>query len=208
VRDLFNRFEIAEEVEDARARAASLHAGIPEGNIRSVEYLGYHLRTLLHRNDCLGMEASIESRFPFLDLAVVETAVNMPYRYKIRRSPFVFEKAHPFMRDKWVVRKVADRYLPRALSQRIKIGFWTTAFERMRVSARYFEDSFVSELLSLSRRQVGLMVERADPELLVRLLHLDVWARVCLRGEPVDAPLPRLRDHVGILPPSPRSRRT
>ena len=104
------------------------------------------------------------------------------------------------MRDKWVVRKVADRYLPRALSQRIKIGFWTTAFERMRVSASYFEGSFIQDLLGLSRRQVDLMVERADPELLVRLLHLDVWARVCLRGEPVDASLPRLRDGVRIIP--------
>jgi asparagine synthase (glutamine-hydrolysing) len=42
-----------------------------EGNIRSVEYLGYHLRTPLHWNDSLGMDASVESRFPFLDPEVV-----------------------------------------------------------------------------------------------------------------------------------------
>ena len=119
---LFSRFEMAEGVRDARVAAASLGAKVPEGNIRCVEYLGYHLQTLLHRNDCLGMEASIESRFPFLDLDVVATAVNTPYRYKMRYSPFVLEKAHPFMRDKWVVREVANRYLPRELSRGCPTG--------------------------------------------------------------------------------------
>jgi len=202
IRGLFNRFETAEDIQDARARAASLTTSVPEGNIRSVEYLGYHLRTLLHRNDSLGMEASIESRFPFLDLEVVAAAVNTPYRHKIRYSPFLLEKAHPFVRDKWVVREVANRYLPRQLSQRTKLGFWTTAFERMRVSERYFDDSFPRELFGLSRKQLGLLIQQSDPELVVRLLHLDVWARVCLRGEPVDGSIMKLRDHVRILPDS------
>jgi hypothetical protein len=45
-----------------------------------------------------------------------------------------------------------------------------------------------------------LLLARADHELVGRLLHLDVWARVCLRNEPADALLPRLRGHVRILP--------
>ena len=72
----------------------------------------------------------------------------------------------------------------------------------MRVSERYFEESFPRELFGLSRRQLGILIQHSDPELVVRLLHLDVWARVCLRGEPVDAPLQKLRDHVHILPDS------
>jgi asparagine synthase (glutamine-hydrolysing) len=183
-----------------RAAAASLTVPVREGNVRSVEYLGYHLRTLLHRNDTMGMAASIESRFPFLDSDVVSLAVNMPYHYKIRYSPIVWEKAHPFVRDKWVVRAVADRYIPRALSQRIKIGFWTTAFARMRVAADYFDDSFPRELFGLSRPQLQQLLARADNELVGRLLHLDVWARVCLRNETCEALLPRLRRHVRILP--------
>jgi asparagine synthase (glutamine-hydrolysing) len=197
---LCNRFELDLDTTAVRRAAAALPMRVPEGNVRSVEYLGYHLRTLLHRNDTMGMAASIESRFPFLDLDVVSLAVNMPYRYKIRYSPTVWEKAHPFVRDKWVVRAVADRYIPRALSQRIKIGFWTTAFERMRVAASYFDDSFPRELFALSRPQLNLLLARADHELVGRLLHLDVWARVCLRNEPADALLPRLRGHVRILP--------
>ncbi len=197
---LFSRFEAEHDTRAARMAAAAQPSSIPEGNIRSVEYLGYHLRTLLHRNDTLGMEASIESRFPFLDLDVVRTAVNTPYEYKIRYSPFVLEKAHPFVRDKWVVREVASRYLPRDLSQRIKIGFWTTVFQRLRIAPRYFDDSFPRELLGLSKNDMALLLGRADPELVVRLLHLDIWARVCLRNEAVESRLPALRDHVAILP--------
>jgi asparagine synthase (glutamine-hydrolysing) len=197
---LCNRFELDMDTTAVRGAVGSLTVRIPEGNVRSVEYLGYHLRTLLHRNDTLGMAASIESRFPFLDHDVVTLAVNMPYRYKIRYSPTVWEKAHPFVRDKWVVREVANRYIPRALSQRIKIGFWTTAFARMRVAAPYFDDSFPRELFSLSQPQLNSLLAHADHELVARLLHLDIWARVCLGNEPVDALLPRLRRYVRILP--------
>ena len=94
----------------------------------SLDYLQYHLRTLLHRNDSLGMEASIEARFPFLDLRFVEAGINMPSNTKLRYSPWVFEKAHPFVRDKWVVREVANRWIPRGLSQRLKVGFWDHGF--------------------------------------------------------------------------------
>ena len=201
VMKLLNRCETAEEkynVHDFASRLTSTK--IERGNILTVDYLNYHLRTLLHRNDCLGMAASIEARFPFLDNEVVKVAVNMPYRYKIRFSPTVFEKAHPGIRDKWVVRKVADRYIPRELSQRIKIGFWTTAFERMKVSPAYFDNSFVKDLFELSQGQMQNIISQSDQDLTMRLLHLDVWNHVCLRGLPLDTSLRKLRKHVRLLP--------
>ena len=63
---------------------------------------------------------------------------------------------------------------------------------------RYFDDSFVSELFGLSRAQVDSLVERADLDLVVRLLDLDVWAQVCLRGESLDAPIAKRHDHAHI----------
>jgi asparagine synthase (glutamine-hydrolysing) len=201
VRDLLNRCEVAEDEQQARrARDAVGPQAISYENLRTVDYLNYHLRTLLHRNDCLGMEASIEARFPFLDHDVARTAVNMPSRYKLRFSPAVFEKAHPWVRDKWVVRKVADRWVPRALSQRIKIGFWTTAFQRMQVAPAYFETSFVRDLFDLSPAQMRLVLDGADQDLRMRFLHLDVWAHVCLRGLPLDASVRKLHEHASIRP--------
>ncbi len=201
VKGLLNRCEISEEEHDVHDFASKLTSSkIEKGNIRTLDYLNYHLRTLLHRNDCLGMAASIEARFPFLDNEVVKAAVNMPYRYKIRFSPTVFEKAHPGIRDKWVVRKVADRYIPRELSQRIKIGFWTTAFERMKVSPAYFDNSFVRDLFELSSSQMRNIISQADQDLTMRLLHLDVWDHVCVHGFPHETSLKKLREHVTLLP--------
>ena len=173
---------------------------ILHGHIRSIDYLNYHLRTLLHRNDCMGMEASIEARFPFLDHDLVRTAVNMPYKYKIRFSPTVLESAHPFVRDKWAVRKVAERYLPRELSHRIKIGFWTTAFQRMHVAPEYFSQSFIPEFFQLTSRQTKDLFEKADQNLTMRLLHLDVWAHVCLKGESTESLVEKLRRYVNLSP--------
>ncbi len=201
VRDLMNRCEVTEDEAHARAVRDAIGPGkITYENLRTVDYLNYHLRTLLHRNDCLGMEASVEARFPFLDHDVARTAVNMPSRFKLRFSPTVFEKAHPLVRDKWVVRKVADRWIPAELSQRIKIGFWTTAFQRMQVAPAYFEKSAVRDLFELSPSQIEMIVRKADQDLMMRFLHLDVWAHVCLRDLPLDSSVRKLHEHVSIRP--------
>lgn len=186
------------EVREAARRLAP--ARVDALQIASLDHLGHHLRMLLQRNDTLGMEAGVEARFPFLDHAVVRAAVNMPTRYKQRFSPFVFEKAHPFVRDKWVLREVARRWMPRRLAGRIKIGFWTTVQRRMRVAARYFDDSPLHDLLRVAPPELRSAVETADQDLQMRLLHLDVWARVCLDGASAEASAQRLSDAVSIRP--------
>lgn len=198
-RDLFNRREVADDRMRARSAFASLDTNAADrGHLTSIDYLEYHLRTLLHRNDTQGMEASIESRFPFLDHDVVRTAVNMPSKYKLRFSPTVLEPAHPFIRDKWVIRKVADRWVPRKLSQRTKRGFWTTTAERMEVQPGYYRDSSVRELFGLSTLQMDDTLDAADQDLRMRLLHLDVWSRVCLQDESLDEVRAKLQTHVSI----------
>jgi asparagine synthase (glutamine-hydrolysing) len=116
----------------------------------------------------------------------------------LRRSPFVWEKAHPFIRDKWVVREVADRLMPRHLSQRIKVGFWTTTFQRMEASPEFYTTSRLGDLFGLSRQQVADTVAAAPADLRLRLLHCDVWMRVMIDGESPDVSVARLRKHVRI----------
>ncbi len=201
VQRLLNRGEVSGDEKRTREAAQRLlPMRLDAKQMMSLDYLNYHLRTLLHRNDCLGMEASIEARFPFLDHTVARTAINTPSRYKLRFSPRVFEKAHPFVRDKWAVREVANRWMPRSLSQRIKIGFWTTVFQRMDVPESYFEHSFVRDLLELSGAETQDLVGQANQDLRMRLLHLDVWAHVCLQGQPLDQSSEKLEQHVRIRP--------
>lgn len=201
VRDLFNRREVADDRAKVRQR---INEGnfphIDKGHTRTIDYLNYHLRTLLHRNDTQGMEASIESRFPFLDHSVVRASVNMPRRFKLRFSATTLEKAHPFIRDKWVIRKVADRWIPKKLSQRVKMGFWTTSDQRMQIPAEYFNSSYIREMLDLSLLQIKSTLNEADQGLKLRLLHLDVWCRVCLHGESIDDTRLRLLRNIKIKP--------
>lgn len=149
--------------------------------------LGYHLRTLLHRNDCLGMAASIEARFPFLDTAVVRAAVNMPYAAKVRFAPARLDGNHWFLQDKWVLRKIAERYLPRSLAYRKKAGFVAhPVYERAHIPGAFTNGSFVIELLALNRRQADHLRMSAGPDLWMRLLHLEIWLRLFIVGERPD----------------------
>jgi asparagine synthase (glutamine-hydrolysing) len=197
VQALHNRFEVPLEQEDLRRALRRLMGAEPTSrDLVSLEQLGYHLRTLLHRNDCLGMAASVEARFPFLDTRLVRLAVNVPYRVKVRPSPTALAPSHLFLSDKWVLRKVAERYLPPSLAWRPKQGFPIGAGARMRIAPELFDHSFVANLFELGAREVMFMATHADRDLLLRLLHLEVWGRVCLEGMAVDDMTYRLQEHV------------
>jgi asparagine synthase (glutamine-hydrolysing) len=108
------------------------------------------------------------------------------------------EPGHLFIRDKWVLRKVAERYLPATLAYRKKTGFPMGATGRMRISADFFENSFVANLFELSTREAQFLAAHASHDFRMRLLHLDVWGRVCLEGAPTDEVTRRLRKHVTL----------
>ena len=146
----------------------------------------------------MGMAASIESRFPFLDHKVVRAAINMPGAYKLRGDLTAFDKAHPFVRDKWVVRQVAARYVPRHLSHRNKFGFWTTVFDRIRIDPRYFHNSWIGNQIGLSTTQLDDMCATNKPHFLLRMLHLDMWGRMCVDGQDEESNIGLLRQHVRI----------
>lgn len=199
VRDLHNRFEVGVEQERTRAEVRRRMGKAPtEHDLVTLDQLGYHLRTLLHRNDCLGMAASVEARFPFLDTRLVRLAVNMPYRVKVRPSLTTLEPGHLFLRDKWVLRKVADRYLPATLAQRKKQGFPIGASARMRIDPEFFDQSYVARLFELGARETRFLAVHANQELRLKLLHLDVWGRVCLEGVSTEDVTNRLQKYVTL----------
>lgn len=193
---MLGQFESSWHTRHVRARYHELTGKAPDRNIATLELLGYHLRTLLHRNDTMGMSASIEARFPYLDEKLVETAINMPFRHKIRLAPDVWEKGHPFVRDKWVLRRVADRYLPKSLSQRKKRGFQVSAFERMRIRRDYFKKSFVTDEFKLTEDELDLLIEGADQGLKTRLMMLEAWGQIFFVGLSPEAMQERLRQHL------------
>jgi asparagine synthase (glutamine-hydrolysing) len=102
------------------------------------------------------------------------------------------------LRDKWVVRKVAERYLPPALATREKRGFPIGAAARMRITPEFFANSFVANLFELGTSETRYLIEQATQQLRLRLLHLDVWGRVCLEGVPTEGVRVRLQEHVSL----------
>ncbi len=192
VADMLSQLSSTRELQNNRAGYATRLGCPPDRNVRTLDLLSYHLRTLLHRNDTMGMAASIEARFPFLDEPLVAAAINFPYRYKIRFSARVWEQEHPFLRDKWVVRRVADRYLPGLLSQRKKWGFGVSAIRRLKVRDDYFRESFVQRHFRLSDTELDVFLAQADAAMRTKLVMLDAWGRLFVDDEPLHAEKQRL----------------
>jgi len=204
---VLSRFESTLENERFRKHIEQISGGkVDRKDLITVEMLGYYIRTLLHRNDCLGMAASIEARFPFLDNALVKLAVNLPYGAKVRFSPRRVRRADRrttrnimgfnLLTDKWIIRKVADRYLPPDLSRRQKIGFPMSAAKNLQVADVFYKNSAVMELLNLGSGEMKFLLEKADSTLKLKLLHLEVWAHVCLYDLERNNIDKRLRDYV------------
>ena len=175
------------------------------GTVRSFHMHSYYdfcenIRALTHRNDSMGMAAGIEGRFPFLDSDLIRSAFNMPYRYKLRFSLNAWDPKHLFIRDKWVIRKVADRYLPRHLSRRPKLPWPTTFLERMQVGRSFFAGGSLREWLQFSEREMQYLLEHVPTLVLRNLMYLEIWAHVCFYRLPKEAIWKKMKDHIRIRP--------
>ena len=179
-KELASRYEKRLEFEEMR-NTLSRRGGRQPEDFQSLWWLGYHLRSLLHRNDCLGMAASIEARFPFLDTAVVRDAVNMPYRWKVHFSLRARTNSHRLICDKWVLREVARRYIPESLSHRPKTGFPAAAWRRMEYLWP-FPQLAIAKCWSCPKDRWNTCMH-IPAIYATKLLHLEVWAHVCLDAQ-------------------------
>ncbi len=138
-----------------------------------------YLPSLLHRLDRMSMAASIEARVPFLDYRLVEWSYKLNSNLKIRR-----------LVSKWLVKKAAERWLPREIIYRKKFGFdvpvgqWLRNKQALGAHLDLLRDStfrkrgYFDHKTVLRLIEEHLRCESDHTEILWGLLGFEMWCRV------------------------------
>lgn len=144
---------------------------------QGLEDLVRHLSSILMRHDRMAMATGIETRVPFLESRLIDRALHLPYRAKWRDR-----------RPKWVVRRVADRHLPRGVIDLPKKGFpvppaFAAGTETLLCGGR------TAELLGWSRATTERLVSWIvrEPAVRFQVVSTELWLRVFFGGERPEA---------------------
>ena len=146
------------------------------------------LTPLLRRLDRTSMGASVECRVPFLDHRVVHKSINLPIDYRVGARA-----------DKWILKRIARRYIPVDLIGRRKMGFPLPLADYVRplASLDFFADGFCEQELGFDRRGLRQLVD--DWERWVHfffgLVTLEIWGRLHFRHESIEAIEEQIQRH-------------
>jgi len=136
---------------------------------------------ILQKVDRAAMAVSLEVRPPLLDHRVVEFALTLPERLRLRNGE-----------TKWLLRRVLDRHVPRSLVDRPKMGFAVPLAEWLRGPLRDWAEDLldprrlgdglldVAAVRSLWRDHLGGRANRAYA--LWTILMFEAWRRRWTHG--------------------------
>lgn len=131
-----------------------------------------YLEHLLNREDKHSMQTSVECRVPLLDPALIDFAVNLPYDRKVRRSE-----------GKWVLKKVAERYIPKSVIYRQKRGFNLPGKQYLSLREEFFRGGFWETEFGFNPARVAHLAPRSEGGFWYAFPITEIWARLMLDGE-------------------------
>ena len=144
-----------------------------------------YLVELLMKQDQMSMAASVESRVPFLDHALVEFTASIPAKYSTRG-----------MAGKCILKSAVQDLLPDSIVHRQKMGFptpwayWLAGPSLDHIRELLMEPRTLERGLFRAEAVERLFHEhtaghRDHGNRIWRLLNLELWQRIFLDGEPV-----------------------
>jgi asparagine synthase (glutamine-hydrolysing) len=139
------------------------------------------LPPLLQRMDANNMQSSVEARVPMLEAPLVSLAVNMPLEARV--TPF----------SKGLLRESARPRLPKAIIARPKVRgmvFDVSGWIAERARPEFLLDGVLRELFEVESADWLNLVERSEPDRILRLWSAEIWSRSAVNGTP-DAAIER-----------------
>jgi asparagine synthase (glutamine-hydrolysing) len=138
------------------------------------------LTPLLRRLDRMSMGASVECRVPYLDHRLIEKVINLPLKYRINGRV-----------DKYLLRSIAKKHLPRKLVKRKKFGFPLPLQDYLEPFAKkeLFNSGFCSETLEISNTGILNIVNNWSKNVhaFFNLVALEIWGRIFVGRDSVDS---------------------
>ena len=180
---LIQKFESPVHDAELSRKLDCLNPSQKAEQLLTIKMPDHQLLKLLHRNDRIGMMASIEARFPYLDEDLDKFAINLPAKFKIRPSPRWHNYKHPFLIDKWTIRKTAEKYLPKNLVQKKKNGFSMFGHKFVRIKKGFFKNGWVVQNLLLNNQTEEFMIETQNPYFIAKLASVEIFGRIFGLGE-------------------------
>ncbi len=190
------------EEERIREKYEERYSFVPDSqrpdHITTAILVKFHLASLLHRNDRMGMMAGIESRFPFLDNEIVRFGMNLPIKFKIQPVPKIHNRKHPFLYDKAIVRHLCSGKIPDEILNKEKIGFPTYELQSLVIDREFFDGGYLEDMLEITESGKDELLSPKHRYFAAKLASAEVFGRLFSHGDTIEDITEHLERYVKV----------